>query len=68
MIYEVYWRGADRRRNKGFIKARSRDEAYSFTTKMIEREYKERVQVTAVYEASPLQITENSRCLNFSRG
>lgn len=68
MIYEVYWRGADRRRNKGFIKARSRDEAYSFTMKMIERERRERVQVTAVYNASPWQITKESRCLNFNRG
>ena len=68
MIYEVYWRGTDRRSNRGFVRARSRDEAYSFTMKMIERERRERVQVTAVYEASPLQITEKSRCLNFNRG
>lgn len=65
MIYEVYWRGTDRRRNKGFVRARSRDEAYDFAMKSLR---KDKVQVTAVYKASPLQVTENSRCLNFNRG
>lgn len=61
-IWNVFWRDTTRRTHYGFIKARTRDEAYDFATKKL----RPGTVVTAIYRASEGAITPQSICLNFA--
>ena len=60
-MFIAYWRGRDRKRHYGFIKARTHDEAYDFAVKKLPKD----CQIVAIYRANPAQVNENSICLNF---
>lgn len=61
-MYQIYWRDAMKGTHTGFVKARSRDEAYDFAAKKLQKG----CVITAVYKASANLITPRSICFNFS--
>ena len=60
-MFIAYWRGKDRIRHFGFVKARTRDEAYTFAVRRVPRD----CQIIAIYRANPAQVKEDSIRLNF---
>lgn len=62
MIYNVYWKDENMNRHNGFCKARSRDEAYDITAKLLQKG----CVITAVYEANENSITPQSLTINFA--